>query len=544
MNHFTPKFLYNIFLALMITILFISVEQIYRISNDILSFNLNIKSFLEQFAINLLIVSIIKTRAIFITYIVIATFVWFQLLHFAYFGTWIFPLEYLLFFTKFQETYDTFQTVAEIGIIPTIMILILIASIFLLLKNSEEKRLKVPFLSLFLIACIIFIPLRVYIKDSKKGHRPHTEHYPIKNTVNNLGYLFGSIIPKKVSGHSGLEQPVVPTPDIMTANPDVNVIVIMGESWHRGYMSLYDYEIDTTPFLKSLKNEDNFVYKKGISSGVVTDVGVPSFFNIIKRPDGVPQIISTNTCMFKMAKNNGFQTYFYSSQAQGQLAQLKNYLCMKNVDFYQDGTSVTNNIDLPTSDDFLIKQMDTVDFDEPTFLAMQFRAAHTPFKTTFPKEFEKFTKKNSNKELLQNTIDYHNSLNYIDYILSELIEEIKSKTNRPTYVVLTSDHATNIGDANRQGHGRLDYDSVYQIPFLIYGINGAENLESKFSDFPYISHYQAGQVVSHILGYKEENKIFNKKEDYFVCDSDISGLSGMVRLSFDENNNQIPQLLE
>ncbi len=196
MNNFLSKLFFNIFLALTITILFVCVEQTYRIYNDILSFNLNLKSFLEQFIINFLIISIVKTRAIFISFSLIALFVWFQLLHFAYFGTWIFPLEYLLFFTKFKETYDIFRTVLNIAIVPTTLILTLVLTLYFLLKKSEEKRLKVPFLSFVLIAFIIFIPTRVYVKDSKKGHRPNVEYYPIKNSVTNLGYLLGNILPK------------------------------------------------------------------------------------------------------------------------------------------------------------------------------------------------------------------------------------------------------------------------------------------------------------------------------------------------------------
>ncbi len=461
MKNFFSKLGYNIFLAIIITLLFVCVEQIYRIYNDILAFNLSLKSILEQFVINLLIVSIVKSRAIIITYTFIALFVWFQILHFAYFGTWIFPLEYYLFFTKFQETFDTFRTVAQIAVIPTIMILILITTIYFLLKNSDEKRLRVPFLSFILIAFIIFVPLRVYIKDSKKGHRPNVEYYPIKNTVTNLGYLFGNILPKKVAGNSGLEQPVTPTPELLTKNPDVNIIMIMGESLNRNFMSLYDYKIETTPFLDTLKNSENFIYKKGIASGVVTDVAVPSFFNIIKRPDGVPQIISTNTCLFKMAKNNGFKTHFYSSQAQDQLAQLKSYICTKWIDDYIDGTSVTKDIDTPALDTFLLDRIDEVDLSEPTFIALQQRASHTPFIDTFPKEFEKFTKDNiEDKTIIQNSIDYTNSIAYTDYILSEIVKKIKQKTNRPTYFIFTSDHASNVGDPNRQGHGRLDYDAI------------------------------------------------------------------------------------
>ncbi|RXK07182.1 phosphoethanolamine transferase [Halarcobacter bivalviorum] len=545
MNNFFSKLVYNIFLALIITSLFVCVEQIYRIYNDILSFNLNLKSFAEQFMINLLIVSIIKTRAILITYALIALFVWFQIAHFAYFGTWIFPLEYLLFFTKFKETYDTFRTVTDIAIVPTIMILTLFIIIYFLLKNSEEKRLKIPFLSFILIAFIIFVPIRVYVKDSKKGHRPNVEYYPLKNTITNLGYLFGNIIPKKAMGNSGLEQPITPTPNLITENPDINVIMIMGESLNRNFMSLYDYKIKTTPFLDSIKDDENFVYKKGIASGVVTDVAVPSFFNIIKRPDGVPQIISTNTCLFKMAKNNGFQTYFYSSQAQDQLAQLKSYICTKWIDDYVDGTSVTKDIDKPALDTFLLDKIEQVDFSKPSFVALQQRASHTPFIDTFPKEFEIFTKDNiEDKTIIQNTIDYANSIHYTDYIISQLVKKVKERTNRPTYFIFTSDHASNVGDPNRQGHGRLNYDAVYQVPFFVYGINNAELLKDKFSDFEFISHYQMGNVVSNLLGYEEKYDYFNVREDYFVCDSDISGLSGILKISFDEENKQTKTLIE
>lgn len=67
---------------------------------------------------------------------------------------------------------------------------------------------------------------------------------------------------KKVAGNSGLEQPVTPTPELLTKNPDVNIIMIMGESLNRNFMSLYDYKIETTPFLDTLKNSENFIYKK------------------------------------------------------------------------------------------------------------------------------------------------------------------------------------------------------------------------------------------------------------------------------------------
>ena len=300
------KIAFNIMISIIITILFIATEQFYRAYNDILVYNITLKAIAEQFLLNYLIISIINKRAIMITYSILVLLVWFQFLHFSYFGTWIFPLEYYLFFTKFQETCDTFITVSEIMLVPSILCLFLIISIFITLNYSESKRLKVKFLSTFLILFIIFLPLRVYIKDSKKGHRPNVEYYPIKNTFTTSAYLLGRILPKKISGKSGLEKDTVPTPNINTITPNINIIMIMGESLNRNFMSLYDYKEKTTPYLDSLKSKENFIFKKAIASGVVTDVAIPTFFNMIKEPDGVPQIITTNTCLFKMAKSNGF----------------------------------------------------------------------------------------------------------------------------------------------------------------------------------------------------------------------------------------------
>jgi len=545
MKQIYKNLLYNLTIALLISLLFIVAEQLYRIYNDILVFNLKPKSFAEHILINFIVISIMSKRAIAITYTFFITVVWFQFMHFAYFGTWIFPLEYYLFLTKFRETFDTFKTVATIGIVPTSLMAFVSVGIYFILKNLKDTRFKIPYLGIILIIFLISMPVKVFIKDSKKGARPNVEYYAIKNSVTTLSYLLGNIMPKKLLGHSGLEQPIVETPKILEKNPDINIIMIMGESLSNQFMSLYDYKIKTTPFLDSLKESPNFIYRKAIAGGVVTDVSIPSFFNMIKKPDGVPQILTTNTCLFKMAKNNGFETYFYSAQSQSQLSKLKSYLCPVYIDNYLDGTANTKDIHQAALDMFLIDTVDKIDFSKSNFVVLHQRGSHTPFKVDYPKEFEVFTKENTkDKTVLQNTLEYQNSILYTDYVFSQIIKKIKEKTDKPTYFIFTSDHATNVGDTNRNGHGRLDYDSVYQVPFFVYSINGAKNIADKFTKFEYISHYQISKTLSYLMGYNNEYKEFNKKEDYFVCDSDISGLAGILKLSFDENNTQKPKILK
>ena len=541
MIKFFHKFKNNIIFALIITTLFIFIEQFYRIYNDILIFNLTIKSFLEQFLINLLIISIISRRAILVIYTILSLFVWFQLAHFSYYGTWIFPLEYILFFTQFGEVVGTFTSVLNIMTLPTIFFILLLSFIIYTLNRFEKNRIKIPYLSILLIVFILFLPLRIYLKDDyKKNNRPNFEHYITKNTILTLSNLFGNIIPKKISGNSGLEQPIKGTPLIKNKNPDINIVLIMGESLNREYMSLYNYEFSTTPFLNSLKNNSNFIYKKAISSGVLTDISIPSFFNMIYKPDVIPQILSSNTCLFKMAKENGFNTYFYSSQSQEELKGIKSYICTRHIDILRDGSYFTNNRDISSLDENLSDNLDEIDFSKPSLITLQQRASHTPFLDYIPKDFRPFNKSNTSG-IEQNTIDYLNSIKYTDLVIEKIVKKLEEKSKLPTYVIFTSDHATNIGDKNRNGHGILDNESIYKVPFFIYSINTHNNLKNNFDDFSYISHYQVSHIIANLLGYETSYDIFNKKEDYFVCGNDLTGLGGFMKISFDEEGNIIQE---
>ena len=136
---------------------------------------------------------------------------------------------------------------------------------------------------------------------------------------------------------------------------------------------------------------------------------------------------------------------------------------------------------------------------------------------------------------------YLNSIKYTDLVIEKIVKKLEEKSKLPTYVIFTSDHATNIGDKNRNGHGILDNESIYKVPFFIYSINTHNNLKNNFDDFSYISHYQVSHIIANLLGYETSYDIFNKKEDYFVCGNDLTGLGGFMKISFDEEGNIIQE---
>ncbi|OCL95560.1 MULTISPECIES: phosphoethanolamine transferase [Arcobacteraceae] len=531
------KIKYNIILAIIISILFISIEQFYRIYNDILIPTISLRGFAEQFFFHLLVISIVNLRVIISSYFLMSLFTWFQFVHFSYYGTWIFPTEYLLFFVEFKETYLTFSSVIHLSFFPLLLVIVLFLLSFFFIKRFNSRRIKIQYLGYIILIFLIFLPIRIYINDDYgKWSNPNYEYSPVANTITTLSNLFGNVIPKKISGKSGLEQEIVDTPDIIEKNPNINLIVIMGESSHRDFMSLYGYDLKTTPFLDNKKEDRNFIYKKAISSGVMTSVSIPSFFNMLEKPDSTPQIFSHNTCLFKMAKNNGFNTYFYSSQAREQLKEIKNFLCTKNIDILEDGTSYTNDVSKSALDETLLERINAVDFTKNNFLVLNFRASHTPYLNFIPTDFRPFNKENSiGKD--EYIIDYINSIAYTDSVIEKLIQKIEKKSEKPTYIIFTSDHATSLEDKNRSGHGILENSSVYKVPFFLYSLNTKKNYSSHFEEFEYISHYQISHLIANILGYKSSYNKFNKKEDYFVTGNDLTGIGGYIQLYFDENNN-------
>lgn len=515
---------YNLKFSLYLSVIFLVAEQLFRLSHPLLTFNLDFHKFTVQFAISFIALLLVSRRAIYGIFSFILFLMLMQFLHFNYYGTWIFPLEYILAFTKFTETIATFSTVLEITIVPLLIITPLAFLTFYILKKMDEKRVSIPYLSLVLILFLLFIPLRVYVKESsKKGARPNIEVSTIVNGVETLGFLFGRIIPQKISGESKLGQAVHPTPPVKKKTPDVNVVVIMGESLTHSMMSLYGAKDKTTPLLDKMSKEPEFFKQIAFTSGIVTDVALPSFFNILYKPDSTEQILSANTCLFKMAKENGFETYFYSAQSRIGLAYIKSYMCLNSVEHYLDGTHETQEKKKNALDGVLVERLDLIDFSKPSFIVLHQIGSHSPYGLRYPQSFAKF--KSSGDRYDHGA--YKNSILYTDYILSEIIKKLKLKTDRPTYVFFTSDHGE--GTDNHAGHGNLKLTSNFEVPFILYIINDKEKYVSSTLKQKYTSHYEIAKLVADRLGY-DMSSMKNDTNVHYVCGKDLSGIAGCLNI--------------
>lgn len=526
-NNFLTYFInlkYNLTTATYLSIVFLAAEQLFRLSHSLLTFNLDFHKISVQFAITFIASLLVSKRAIYSIFIFISFLMLMQFLHFNYYATWIFPLEYILVFTKFTETLSTFSTVLEITLIPLLIISIMSLFIFFILKKMNDKRVTIPYLSFILILFLAFLPLRVYIKEnSKKGARPNIEVSTMVNGIETLGFLFGRIIPQKISGNSDLTQEVKPTPKIIMDSPDVNIVVIMGESLTHSMMSLYGAKDNTTPRLDALSKDTGFTKQIAFTSGIVTDVALPSFFNMLYQPDSREQILSTNTCLFKMAKDNGFETYFYSAQSRIGLAYIKSYMCFNSVEHYLDGTHDTKKKKQNALDQVLLDRLELVDFTKPSFIVLHQIGSHSPYGLRYPESFKKF-KSTGNR---YDHGAYKNSILYTDYIVSEIIKRLKEKTDKLTYVFFTSDHGE--GTDEHAGHGNLKLASNFEVPFILYRINDTQGYSPNSLKQKYTSHYEISKLVADRLGY-DISSMKQDKQKHYICGKDLSGVAGCLNI--------------
>ena len=274
-------------------------------------------------------------------------------------------------------------------------------------------------------------------------------------------------------------------------------------------MSSYGYKRSTNPFLDSLKLKPNVNFKLGISAGVATDVSLPMFFNMAPRADSSQQIYSKNRNLFKMAQQNGFETYFISAQDSNALGLIKGYLLPVYINHYASFEELTNE-KKPGLDGVLVDYLKEVQFSKPTFLVLHQRGSHAEYFERYPAEKNFFHYSPSSSFQIAHTDAYDNSVRYTDEILQQIVELTLQKTKRPTYIIFTSDHGESVGERGFYGHNNIHESAQYLVPMIIIALNGApldfiQKKNHEDLNKQYMSHYELSQIVASLLGYKIEH---------------------------------------
>lgn len=315
-----------------------------------------------------------------------------------------------------------------------------------------NKKLSV-FLLLFLI-----IPITHIIKNPrqllKEFNHHFTESYPF-NVI--FSYVSAQ---KNLQDYTHYKMTAVEQIEITKNNPSPRTFVlVIGESATRNRLQLYGAPAANNPYLQLIENE-LFLFKDVITLHPHTMASLPVILTQNKgltndNPEELEQQTAFAYSFIQVLKKAGYKTFWISNQASlgGSSSQTGFYA--RSTD-YQKFFHIydANN---PTMYDEAVLNDFQKQLNDPAplkFFVLHLQGSHYNFKSRVPLKFQKLAD------------DYDNTLLYTDWLLSEVIGELK-KMALPTGLLYLSDHGLLL-NACGKAYTHYDNKEAFEIPFFFW----------------------------------------------------------------------------
>jgi glucan phosphoethanolaminetransferase (alkaline phosphatase superfamily) len=470
-----------------------------------------------------------KIRYFFLSFIFLLNY--FQMAHLSYFGTQILPGEILLLFTQIHEIMGTVAVEKHHILLPLFLTLLPAVVGYLSLKRITDLYLT-KWMGLLFILYLIYNPVRTFVTGNTWGRQPSTRELGGMNLYLSLSYFSGKLLPHKFFKKSSQIKPNSSTELKLTDGFESdwdNIIFILGESLTPHHMSLYGYELPTTPYLLSQKDDQNFYHTIGLSGGVSTDISVAFLMNMGFGDAGGMKAAKGDHCLFRLAKKKNFRTHFLSAQSSQQLRYISPYLCASQLDQYKSLENISPETlnDQAADDRVLLKEVKKVlDQKNRHFIVLHQRGSHGPWELRSHEKNRRFPHDNKVNH-------YNNSVVEFDLFFEEL-SKMLSDLKQKTLVIYVSDHGEAMGQEGKWGHGQL-IRPAFEIPFIIKSFQ--KDLPEDIKRIPkHFTHYNTTLLLIRELGFKPNHSIHILPKDYMIYGNDIDGFAGKAEISFKSDN--------
>ncbi len=528
---FKKSLLISFLYSMLVSIILLSTDKLYSMHNNFFLFEFTFGEIKRVFFI-IFIISMISNRKIrLFSIFILLLFSFLQFVHYEYFGKNIGAIEFYIFFTDLHEVFLALGTMLSMLFIPSIITLTAFLLIYFIDYKFGSKVFKYKYgLIILLLVILVNAIIVFYITNVKKDSFGHgngnwiytlNNRYSARNFFLSLNYFTVGIMPKKFFS----DTPTFPTlqkPNLISKENNRTVVLIIGESLRYDLSTLHDNKL--TPKLQSLKTDSGFFDKKIYSGGTMTKLSVATLVNRLKYPSSLSQIQKEDNCIFKLAKQNNFGTYFISAQDNKALGDMRDLMCPKYIDKIVPRDMFKNYIVPIGYDEDLKRMLEKLNIvNKNNLIVMEQRGSHAPYEIEYPKEFNKYT-------------PYENTVLYTDYTLYELIQYIKKHSSKEIFIFFASDHGELLGENGKNGHGILE-KNVYEIPLLLYTNSKQKNIKKEFENIK--SHYDLSNYIISLLGYKVDLNIGGDREIY-IMNADLDGFSGYGKIKIINNQeNQI-----
>ena len=261
----------------------------------------------------------------------------------------------------------------------------------------------------------------------------------------------------------------------MTTNDSTLVVMIIGESCNRNHMSVYGYERETTPRLKS--RDDIMVFDNVISANSSTLNSVMNF--LTERNIENPLPIDSCIHIFDVFHSSPYKSFWISNQSPiglwdngvTNLAQNADVVRFVNVMASSSMESTT----MKSFDEHLIEPLNIAIDDEAKnkVVFLQLIGSHTSYNKRYPSDYEVFKGASDNKQAVIDA--YDNTILYNDFVIDSIFSLLKDYSQQHPDVRVSalyfSDHGENVFDEGEYaGHDYSDKipHANVEIPFIFW----------------------------------------------------------------------------
>jgi lipid A ethanolaminephosphotransferase len=246
-------------------------------------------------------------------------------------------------------------------------------------------------------------------------------------------------------------------------NQKTVVVLVIGESARSQNFSLYGYGKNTNPLLSKTPNVFHF---NATSCATYTAAGVKCILEHTHTDD-----------LYEILPNylyrNGIEVIWRTTNWGEPPIHIKNY---------QNGEALMKNCkgEGCNYDEILLtdlKEQISASTKNKILIVLHTSTSHGPtYSKKYPPQFETFKPvcnsvelgKCSHSELIN---AYDNTIGYTDYILHNVIEDLKQLKEYKSAMIFVSDHGESLGEKNLYMHGlplSLAPKEQYEIPFIVW----------------------------------------------------------------------------
>lgn len=250
------------------------------------------------------------------------------------------------------------------------------------------------------------------------------------------------------------------------------VIFVLGESTDRNHMSIYGYNLETTPYQEARSKEGELTaFTDVIAPGNYTNLALSYIFSFREKGEAKHYYEYAN--LISIMKEAGYHTYWISNQEtagiDGSTARL--YAELSDECYFtmlRDSTTSNRVPDgklLNLLDECLAKSYGK------NFYVLHLEGTHEDYKLRFPSSYSHFKAEDEEGISIQakeHRADYDNAVLYNDYVIEEIIRRFEDKN---AILVYFSDHGSEVYEGRDfMGHSSEEEGNrhMIEIPFIIW----------------------------------------------------------------------------